>query len=114
MLMGDTPIDAESRGIRPAEESDVYALGMTFLELGTLQLPFHEVQSPFKALEMAVDGKRPAQPEILGGLSPVDLLQVWDRMTKMWIQAPKERIKMKALDSFVSRLWARVQSPDGP
>lgn len=77
--------------VRSNQATDVYALGMTFLELGTLQYPFCQIASPYTAAEMALNGKRPARPDSLGGFKGKNADWIWNLTTSMWHQVPSSR-----------------------
>jgi serine/threonine protein kinase len=63
---------------RTTEASDVYALAMTFVELGTLLPPFHGVvANEFKLSNLVQDGLRPAAPTTHGNLPLPKFQELW-------------------------------------
>lgn len=58
-------------------KSDMYALGMTFLELGTFKPPFSTIKFPMRAADAALQGQRPPAPTSLCGLNGSHLQKLW-------------------------------------
>jgi serine/threonine protein kinase len=69
---------------RTTEATDVYALAMTFLELGTLLPPFYPVANELRLINMIQSGHRPTAPTTLGKLPLQDFQTLWSMMQRMW------------------------------
>lgn len=95
--------------VRATEASDIYAMGMTCLELGTFQHPFYDFKLR-EAVKMALKGDQPSQPEFLGGLGKQDLDELWKRMTTMWHKDVSQRMGTHTLRTFLSKLHDTVSS----
>lgn len=94
--------------VRSNQATDVYALGMTFLELGTLQYPFCQIASPHTAAEMALKGQRPARPDLLGGFMGKDGDWIWDLITSMWGQEPDSRPGLDKLQEVLQQSATQI------
>ena len=93
--------------LRPTEDSDLYAAGMTFFELGTQQRPLSHIRSPERAAEMAMIGERPRKPPSLGGVNrEPGLTELWEWMECLWAHEPEER-------PLPYNLWAYLRGTHG-
>jgi serine/threonine protein kinase len=78
---------------RTTEASDVYAMAMTFVGLGTLLPPFHGVvANEFKLSNLVQDGLRPAAPTTLGNLPLPKFQELWSMMQGMWASAEQRTL----------------------
>lgn len=77
--------------VRPTQESDVYSMAMTFLELGTFDRPFSEIPSSERVAEAVLSGRRPRKPDALCGMDEEVLTEFWDLLERMWFQEPSDR-----------------------
>ncbi|KAF8748201.1 protein kinase [Rhizoctonia solani] len=83
--------------MNPAEESravitfasDVYALGMTFLEIYTGNPPFMEMRNDFQVMFAVIQGTLPQRPS--PEASPQLINQMWDLMTWCWARNNERR-----------------------
>lgn len=98
---------------QPTQATDVYALGMTFLELGTLKAPFQQISSRLseKVVDMVLAGIRPPKPESLAGLTRHHFDIIWAIMQLMWQQRPEHRLSLLRLSHLLSQdSWEDVDN----
>lgn len=77
---------------RTTSQSDVYALAMTILELGTLSPPFSaRYQSGRDVFQAAKRGERPDPPQHLGWLPELSSEQLCSLLGGLWAQDPNRR-----------------------
>lgn len=100
-LLDETP--GTRRVVRPTEATDIYALGMTFLELGTFEPPFSNIRSAERAADRVLAGERPFKPDTLGGLGKREFDTVWHCIQNMWKQAPEERCQLRSVHALLCR-----------
>lgn len=94
--------------LRSNEASDIYALAMTFLALGTLQHPFTDIPNEQRAIRAAEQGRRPSQPEALGCLGMDQTSYLWLSMEMMWHHEPRVR---PGVDYILSHLLTLALDP---
>ncbi|CAE6436762.1 unnamed protein product, partial [Rhizoctonia solani] len=71
-------------------QSDVYALGMTMLEIFTGKVPYPECRHDFVVLKKIESGTLPARPmEVLGDDSKGNLM--WELLLSCWRRNPSDR-----------------------
>jgi len=76
-------------------KTDVWAFGMTLLELLTGELPYAHIRSDSRTITEIVMGKLPHEPIIEDGDSDADLKRyMWSVCLKCWAKDPKERPSM--------------------
>ncbi|KAF8608136.1 kinase-like protein [Ceratobasidium sp. AG-I] len=71
-------------------KTDVYALGMTILEILTCQDPFQEIQGTEIMYTVTVKKKMPRRPEHLAEKTPRNEL-FWSAMCQCWVHEPSRR-----------------------
>ncbi|KAG8729743.1 hypothetical protein FRC11_008111, partial [Ceratobasidium sp. 423] len=80
-----------ANGTGPSKPGDVYALGMTILEIFTRSAPFVDVKRDIAIMYIVVHEKRhPARPEMLCSDS-VKADQLWSLLIKCWEYEPQDR-----------------------
>ncbi|QRV89047.1 kinase domain protein [Ceratobasidium sp. AG-Ba] len=78
--------------IRQSKEADVYALGMTILELVTGQVPFNDIKNDMGILQAVLHKRRaPERPESLSSFGPRSANVLWQVMTESWSHNPANR-----------------------
>ena len=87
---------------RTTEASDMFALAMCFLELGTLETPFKEYANELRAMVELQKGNRPSRVESLGGLPALQTRILWTAMNDMWATSPKERPLAWLISDFLA------------
>lgn len=95
------------------DASDVYALAMTFFELGTGESPFAD-RTESQATEAVQRGERPSRPESFGSLDSNQFDFLWVLMVRMWTQHPKSRLSTSLLNLNTVSLRDHVLNPDVP
>ncbi|CUA73042.1 Serine/threonine-protein kinase B-raf [Rhizoctonia solani] len=72
-----------------SREADIYALGMTILEIMTGQVPYSEM-SEKQVIFCVYQGKLPDRPQVMAaGDAQADI--VWSLLLSCWLNNPKER-----------------------
>lgn len=81
-------------GKNPTPESDIYALGMTILEVLTSEVPFVDVNDRAIICHIVVKKKIPVRPQscIPSGIITGD--RIWDLLTRCWSYEPEARPKI--------------------
>lgn len=69
---------------RTSPSSDAYSLGMTILEMITLEHPFPECGTQEAAAQQALKGARPKRPDHVDGWQPDVLDPLWTLIGRMW------------------------------
>lgn len=72
------------------QQTDVYAMGMTFLELGTLRLPFGAT-SALQVARWVQANKRPPRPNPIGWYWGKNADWIWNLISAMWQHEPSSR-----------------------
>ncbi|KAF8600029.1 kinase-like protein, partial [Ceratobasidium sp. AG-I] len=72
------------------KETDIYALGMTMLEILTGKRPFKELEKDTAVILALGKGKRPHRPKRILDQSPRGV-PFWDILQKCWAQTPGNR-----------------------
>jgi serine/threonine protein kinase len=90
---------------RTTEASDIYAMAMTFVELGTLLPPFDGVAAnEFRLSNLIQDGLRPAAPTTLGNLPLTKYQELWSLMQGMWASAEQRSLTSAQVHTLLLRL----------
>ncbi|CAE6424869.1 unnamed protein product [Rhizoctonia solani] len=88
-------------------EVDVYALGMTILEIVTGKVPFWDYDNDFQIIGAITRGTKPACPEKI-----VTGSKLWVLLNKCWNQVPRERPTadqvLNELLEYDGNSWMRV------
>ncbi|KAF8597274.1 kinase-like protein [Ceratobasidium sp. AG-I] len=93
-----------------SKEADIYALGMTMLQLFTGQIPFPEIRSDMVIINEVMMGGR--KPEC-----PLDLIQtprdqlLWNVFASCWVREPAHRATAEVHDA---RVAGRATVPNQP
>lgn len=95
LLLGDD-------GPQASKEADVYAFGMTVLEVVTGKVPFEDVSDKRLLVLIAIDKKGPPRPDT--GMSE----DLWRILNACWIREPAER---PVIASVQDRLQALLPPP---
>ncbi|KAF8600116.1 kinase-like protein [Ceratobasidium sp. AG-I] len=94
--------DGESPGVR-SMEADVYALGMTILEVITRKLPYFETTSDMRVILSVTQGKKPRRPdELLPSTQHGD--ERWNMLLTCWDMKPEIRPTALDLHNTMCRL----------
>ncbi|KAJ1300530.1 hypothetical protein OPQ81_005340 [Rhizoctonia solani] len=96
--------------MNPAEESkavitfasDIYALGMTFLEIYTGNPPFMEMRNDFQVMFAVIRGTLPQRPSSESAPQLTD--RMWDLMTWCWARDSKARPNATTVSAMVQSL----------
>ncbi|KDN36900.1 hypothetical protein RSAG8_10519, partial [Rhizoctonia solani AG-8 WAC10335] len=96
--------------MNPAEESkavttfasDIYALGMTFLEIYTGNPPFMEMRNDFQVMFAVIGGKLPQRPSSESASQLTD--RMWKLMTWCWARDSKARPNATTVVAMVQSL----------
>ncbi|KAG8687338.1 hypothetical protein FRC08_012043, partial [Ceratobasidium sp. 394] len=78
-------------GPKQSQEADVYALGMTILEIITGKVPYCEKTSIGAVMKAIITGKIPARPESHIPSKSQDGDALWSLLEDCWASEPKER-----------------------
>ncbi|QRV97549.1 kinase domain protein [Ceratobasidium sp. AG-Ba] len=89
---------------RRSKEADIYAMGMTMLEILTGRVPFQEIRSAFGIINAVVQRKEiPARPDTILAQSRRGLM-LWAVLVRCWSYYPKERAKAEEIEVLMSLL----------
>lgn len=91
--MTDTPADhATAKGALNTKESDIYALGMTILEVISGRLPWYWINSePAIIMRVCLPGTLHKRPKYETPTNSHDGNKLWDMLTTCWSFAPDSR-----------------------
>ncbi|KAG9110388.1 hypothetical protein FRC07_008193, partial [Ceratobasidium sp. 392] len=92
-----------SEGATRTYQTDVYALGMTLLEMFTGKEPFQNIEN-VQAIPILVarDRKIPERPDfLLPGSKTGDLF--WTALIKCWVFEPDKRLTVSEIDALIKR-----------
>ncbi|KAH7343497.1 hypothetical protein B0J17DRAFT_178427 [Rhizoctonia solani] len=84
-LLPSTDDDEPEQAVKRDKRTDVYALGMTFLEIITSQVPYAELKSEYNVFNTLEKKQRPTRPNELLADTPKEgtmwrlLMWCWDR-----------------------------------
>ncbi|KAG8788044.1 hypothetical protein FRC12_014978 [Ceratobasidium sp. 428] len=82
-------------------KTDVYALGMTMLEVLTGQVPFLEIENGLQiSVAVTRDKITPKRPEYLDAKNPQHEL-FWNAMRRCWIHDPKQRATAEEVEGIL-------------
>ncbi|KLO18998.1 kinase-like protein [Schizopora paradoxa] len=84
---------------KSTRETDVYAFGMTALELFSGKVPFYNLPDPAIPLEVAIKGLKPPRPELATSRGLTDI--IWDIVERCWHRDPLLRPKTQCPDSIL-------------
>lgn len=95
---------------KPSYNADVYALGMTILEVITGAVPYHDL-SDVVVMRRILEDKHPARPmeHIPSNNKRANLM--WSLLTKSWTREPSAR--PTALE-VRNEMWVVIQPPPEP
>ncbi|KIK58563.1 hypothetical protein GYMLUDRAFT_170833 [Collybiopsis luxurians FD-317 M1] len=79
-------LDPDDSGVLSHTSRDIYAFGMTVIEILTLQLPFYDQRTDYAVLACVVTGKRPPRPQ-----TSLCTEALWDLTVRCWAQDPLDR-----------------------
>ncbi|QRV78830.1 kinase domain protein [Ceratobasidium sp. AG-Ba] len=80
----------EAEGASPSKPTDVFALGMTILEIVSGEIPYHECKSNVGVVMMITRGKTPLRPTQM--LSHTRFGDVrWALLSQCWAMRPSDR-----------------------
>ncbi|KAF8600006.1 hypothetical protein BDV93DRAFT_608934 [Ceratobasidium sp. AG-I] len=84
--------DQDENEVAPSlcRETDIYALGMTMLEILTGKRPFNEIEKDTLVIVALSKGKRPQYPRKVLNQSPRGA-PFWDILQKCWSESPADR-----------------------
>ncbi|KAF8606704.1 kinase-like protein [Ceratobasidium sp. AG-I] len=83
--------------------TDIYALGMTMLEILTGKRPFKELDKDVAVILALDKGNRPRRPKRILEQSPRGAL-FWDILQKCWAQTPEDRPAANVVDTLILSL----------
>lgn len=89
---------------RTSQESDIYSLAMTFLNLCTRNHPFSECARELEAVRAAEQGIRPIRPATLPFPQSV-ADDFWELLRGMWAHAPADRLTIHQVKDRVHVLF---------
>ncbi|QRV92728.1 Tyrosine kinase domain protein [Ceratobasidium sp. AG-Ba] len=78
-------------GSPPAEKADIYALGMTFLQIVTGEVPFSELGKDVAVMLAIMKSKTPRRPESLDQIPARKGEVLWETINKCWRLDASER-----------------------
>ncbi|KAF8608127.1 kinase-like protein [Ceratobasidium sp. AG-I] len=81
-------------------QTDIYALGMTLLEIFTGKEPFHEVSGHLIPILVTQERKVPMRPNYLLTSSEQNNI-FWEILTKCWAFEPDKRAEAAELESLI-------------
>ncbi|KAF8602298.1 kinase-like protein [Ceratobasidium sp. AG-I] len=84
------PPEEDSFGAVRSRETDIYALGMTMLEIITGRVPYSEFKDDRRVVHAVDNNIKPIRPQELLGPSRREN-QMWDLLTECWDRSPKNR-----------------------
>ncbi|KAJ1302565.1 hypothetical protein OPQ81_002882 [Rhizoctonia solani] len=103
-LMGSSD-DEDSTG--KTQESDIYALGMTLLEIVTGDSPYSEYRLDFGVVKALIEGKIPRRPAVLSEASGRD--GFWSLLVKCW---NPDRTNRPGAQQILTQLQVEAEPPE--
>lgn len=91
--------------------SDAYALGMTILEMLTLEHPYSEYKSAHAAAHRALGGVRPARPRCLEKLLPNAADLLWRLLQDLWAHDPQNRASLDVAEARLREILLLPMTP---
>lgn len=89
---------------RTSYASDSYSLGMTIVELLTLEHPYPQYGTPEAAAQQALQGVRPRQPDTIANF-PLDILgALWRFLENMWAHDAENRPSLDGTEAKLTEL----------
>ncbi|KAF8292367.1 kinase-like protein, partial [Clavulina sp. PMI_390] len=76
--------DSSSDQFNPTQESDIFALAMTYLNAWSNQPPFSEIKNEKLVVSSYIQGLRPMEPAALVMLEPRMKADFWKLIATMW------------------------------
>ena len=100
---------APDAAFQPTLQTDIYALAMTIVELGTGELPFREISNPNYLLNNVIQPKncRPERENSLGHLEEECTRELWEYLEEMWHPEAKKRPRVDIVRRSVEALRER-------
>lgn len=86
---------------KTTEQSDVYGLSMTILELATLQPPYSRILNEYQVMKEIQEGIRPEYFSRLGVYSPEDSNRLWLLLECMWHPLPSSRPSASSVEMMI-------------
>ncbi|KAF8517253.1 kinase-like domain-containing protein, partial [Hysterangium stoloniferum] len=84
---------------KPNRQSDVWAFGMTILEILTGKLPYYQIKNDPVVIMKITRGKIPPRPEL--SAAPFLSDHIWDLCEQCWRLDPHERPLMRQIDLYM-------------
>lgn len=96
---------------QPTPQTDIYALAMTIVELGTGELPFREISNPDFLLNKVIQptNRRPKSENSLGHLGEECTGELWKYLEEMWHAEAEERPEVAIVRKSVEALRERYR-----
>ncbi|KAK2463096.1 hypothetical protein APHAL10511_004751 [Amanita phalloides] len=91
--------------VKHTTQSDVWAFGMTVLEILTGKAPFSHLSYDASVIFYIVRGRKPRQPEEIQD-------KVWSILCQCWAQDPRERPTMSITAFYLDFMFTRTPSPE--
>ncbi|KAF8317398.1 kinase-like protein [Clavulina sp. PMI_390] len=88
---------AQVEHFRSSQESDIFALGMTYFQAWTGQPPFSDIKNELRVAAILEQGQRPMEPSKCFALDPRVKAVLWVLLTKMWEHEPAQRPSSRQL-----------------
>ncbi|CEL61558.1 Tyrosine-protein kinase FRK OS=Homo sapiens GN=FRK PE=1 SV=1 [Rhizoctonia solani AG-1 IB] len=85
-------------------ETDIYALGMTFLEIMSGKVPYHHIESDFAVMNCITNHKFPERPEGCMAIGNQQADPLWLLMKETWTTKPKRRPKANAVRDMINQI----------
>ena len=100
---------ARDAAFQPTLQTDIYALAMTIVELGTGELPFKEISNPNYLLNNVIQptNYRPKRENSLRDLEEECTRELWKYLEEMWRAEAKERPSVAIVRQSVEALRER-------
>jgi len=106
-------IDDDSRR---TQETDIYAMGMTMLEIISGNVPFHEIQAGHRVMMAVTQGRTPLVPELQTEPTSRRATKTLNILNRCWRYKPGERAKAHEVPDWMDNIdtGSEVRSPNDP